>query len=163
MTSIVDRRRFLLTSLAGAVAAPLAGETQQAVKVYRIGLLGTPTAAAGTSRLEDFRRALRDLGYIEGRNLAIEYRWAEGRAERFPQLAAELAALQVDVIVASSTPTALAAKKATGTIPIVFLTAADPVGSGLVASLARPGGNVSGLSLLGPELVSRQLQLPATA
>jgi len=153
----MDRRAFV-TGLGAVLAAPLAVEAQQAEKVYRVGLLGH-WAPEGASRLDGFRRTLRDLGYVEGRNLAIEYRWAEGRPERFLQLAAELAALHVDVIVASSTPTALAAKKATQTIPIVFLTAADPVGSGLVASLARPGGNVTGLSLLGPELVARQLQL----
>ncbi len=108
---------------------------------------------------EAFRQGLRDLGYVEGRNLVIEYRFAEGKSERVPSLAAELVALKVDVIVAVTTPEALAAKKATRTLPIVFVAAADPVTSGLVSSLARPGGNVTGLSSFFPELVGKRLEL----
>jgi putative ABC transport system substrate-binding protein len=154
----MDRRRFLLTSLAGAVAAPLAAEAQQATKAARIGyLLSSP--AANPHLHEAFHQGLRDLGYVEGRNLVIEYRSAEGKLERLPALAAELVALKVDVIVAGGgTPAALAAKQATKTIPIVFVPLADPVTSGLVTSLARPGGNVTGLSVLLPELVGKCLE-----
>jgi putative ABC transport system substrate-binding protein len=141
------------------LAAPLAAEAQQAAKVARIGFLGTGAPAESSARLEAFRQALRALGYVEGRNIAIEYRWAEGKVERFPDFAIELVGLKVDVIVASATPAAVAARNATRTIPIVFATAADPVGSGLVAGIARPGGNLTGLSLLGPEMVAKQLEL----
>ena len=138
--------------------APLAAEAQQAGKIDRIGYL-SPSPAAANPLSEAFRQGLRDLGYVEGRNVVIEYRSAEGKLERFPALAAELVALKVDVIVAPSTPAALAAKQATKTIPIVFTAVADPVASGLVTSLARPGGNVTGLSLLTPELVGKRLEL----
>jgi putative ABC transport system substrate-binding protein len=155
---MMDRRRFLLTSLAGALAAPLAAEAQQAAKVARIGLLALNLAAA-PHLPEAFRQGLRDLGYVEGRNIVIEYRDAEGKPERLPALAAELVALKVDVIVAPGTPQALAAKQATRTLPIVFASgASDPVTSGLVTSLARPGGNVTGLTGLGPELVGKCLE-----
>ncbi len=138
--------------------APLAAEAQQAAKVARIRFLGAYVAVAG--RLEvAFRQGLRDLGYVEGRNLVIEYRGAEGKVERLPALAAELVALEVDVIVAPTTPAALAAKQATRTLPIVFAVSADPVGSGLVTSLARPGGNVTGLTNLSAELVGKRLEL----
>ena len=150
-------RRAFIGALAGGLAAPLAAGAQQPAKVARIGFLGTGSRTA--NQLEAFQHGLRDLGYVEGRNIVIEYRWAEGRVERFPDLAAELVGLKVDVIVATGTPVALAAKNATRTIPIVFATAADPVGSGLVAGIARPDGNVTGLSLLAPEIVARQLQL----
>jgi putative ABC transport system substrate-binding protein len=154
----MDRRRFLLTSLAGALAGPLAVEAQPAAKVPRIGWLPVNLAAA-PHNLEPFRQGLRDLGYVEGRNLVIETRDAEGRLERLPALAAELVALKVDVIVAPGTPQALAAKNATRTIPIVFVGAADPVREGLVTSLARPGGNATGSSNLAPELVGKRLEL----
>ena len=140
------------------LAAPLAAETQQAAKVARIGYLLLDRAAA-PHLPEAFRQGLRDLGYVEGRNVVIEYRDAEGKVERLPAVAAELVALKVDVIVAQGTPHALAAKQATRTIPIVFATSADAVGSGLVTSLARPGGNVTGLTGLGPELVGKCLEL----
>jgi putative ABC transport system substrate-binding protein len=152
-------RRAFIGALAGGLAAPLAAGAQQPAKVARIGFLGTGSPAVTAIQLEAFRQGLRDLGYAEGRNIVIEYRWAEGRVERFPDLAAELVGLKVDVIVATGTPVAHAAKNATRTIPIVFATAADPVGSELVAGIARPGGNVTGLSLLAPEIVARQLQL----
>jgi len=144
---------FSITLLLGGLFNPLAAEAQQAAKVPRIGYLA-PNLAANPHRLEAFLQGLRDLGYVEGRNLVMEYRSAEGKPERLPALAAELVALKVDVLVApASTLAALAAKQATGTLPIVFIGAADPVTSGLVTSLARPGGNVTGLSLLFPELV----------
>jgi ABC-type uncharacterized transport system substrate-binding protein len=141
------------------LAAPLAAEAQQAAKVARIGYLST-NLAANPHLQEAFLQGLRDLGYVEGRNLVIEYRFAEGKLERFPALAAELGALKVDVIVtAGGTLAARAAKQATRTLPIVFAAAADPVESRLVTSLARPGGNVTGLSIVSPELVGKSLEL----
>ena len=155
----MDRRTFIATLTGGLLAAPLAAEAQPPSQVPRIGFLATNSPAEYPDLLEAFRQGLRDLGYVEGQNIAIEYRWAEGRVERFSDFAVELVGLKVDVIVATSSPLALAAKNATRTIAIVFATAADPVGSGLVASIARPGGNVTGFSLLAPEIVARQLQL----
>jgi len=141
------------------LAAPLAADAQQAAKIVRIGFLST-NLAASPHLPEAFRQGLRDLGYVEGRNLVIEYRDAEGKVDRLPALAAELVALKVDVIfVGGSTRAALTARQATKTIPIVFVGVGDPVGSGLVTSLARPGGNVTGLSGLGPELVGKCLEL----
>jgi putative ABC transport system substrate-binding protein len=151
-------RRAFLAGAAALLAAPLAAETQQAAKVARIGYLLLDRAAA-PHLPEAFRQGLRDLGYVEGRNVVIEYRDAEGKVDRLPAVAAELVALKVDVIVAQGTPHALAAKQVTRTIPIVFATAADAVGSGLVTSLARPGGNVTGLSFVGPGLVGKRLEL----
>jgi putative ABC transport system substrate-binding protein len=153
----VDRRRFLLTSLAGALAAPLAARAQQAAKIARIGYLA-PNLAVSVHLPEAFRQGLRDLGYLEGRNVVIEYRDAEGKFERLPGLTAGLVALKVDVIVAGGTPAALAAQKATRTLPVVFAGPGDPVTSGLVTSLARPGGNVTGLSSFAPELVGKCLE-----
>jgi ABC-type uncharacterized transport system substrate-binding protein len=154
--SQIRRRKFLLS--AGALlVAPLAAEAQQAAKIARIGYLSANLA--GFPHLtEAFLQGLRDLGYIEGRNLVIEYRDAVGKFERLPAFAAELVALKVDVIVVGGTPQALAAKQATKTIPIVFASSGDPVSSGLVTSLARPGGNVTGLSALIPELVGKCLE-----
>jgi putative ABC transport system substrate-binding protein len=154
----MERRTFIALVSGGLLAAPLAGEAQQAAKVARIGYLGTNVAAFPQLR-EAFLQRLRDLGYVEGRNVVIEYRSAERKPERLPALAAELIALKVDVIVATGTPASLAAKQATRTLPIVFGGVADPVGSGLVTSLAQPGGNVTGLSLLAPELVGKGLEL----
>jgi putative ABC transport system substrate-binding protein len=142
----------------GLAVAPLAGESQQAAKIARIGYLAL-NIAASPHLPEAFLQGLRDLGYVEGRNVVIEYRDAEGKPERLPALAAELVALKVDVIVAGGTPQALAAKQATKTIPIVFASAPDPVMDGLVTSVARPGGNVTGLSTLTPELVGKRLEL----
>jgi len=153
----VDRRAFLGTLTSGLLGAPLAAGAQQAAKVPRIGFLAGNLAATPRLR-EAFGQGLRDLGYVEGRNVVIEYRDAEGKFERLPALAAELVALKVDVIVAGGTPQALAAKQATRTVPIVFAAAGDPVTSGLVTSLARPGGNVTGLTGLGPELVGKGLE-----
>ena len=154
----VQRRQFLIA--AGALlATPLAADGQQAAKVARIGHL-SPNLAAGPHLRDAFLQGLRDLGYVEGRNVVIEYRDAEGKLERLPALAAELVALKVDVILADGgTLGPRVAMQATTTIPIVFTSAADPVGSGLVTSLARPGGNVTGLSALGPELVGKRLEL----
>ena len=141
----------------GLVAALLGAEAQQATKNAQIGYLA-PNLAASRHLPEAFRQGLRDLGYVDGRNVVIEYRDAEGKFERLPTLAAELVALKVDVIVAGGTPAALAAKQATGTLPIVFAGPGDPVTSGLVTSLARPGGNVTGLSSFAPELVGKCLE-----
>ena len=154
----MDRRRFIGTVASGLLAAPLTAEAQQTAKVARLGYL-SPNLAASAHLREAFRQGLRDLGYVEGRNVVLDYRDAEGKLERLPSLAAELVALKVDVIVAPNTVGVLAAKQATETIPIVFAVAADPVGSGLVTSLARPGGTVTGLSILAPELVGKCLEL----
>jgi putative ABC transport system substrate-binding protein len=151
------RLAFNITLFLGGLFSPLAAEAQQAAKVARIGWLAGNLSASPYAP-EAFRQGLRDLGYVEGRNVVIEYRDAEGKPERLPALAAELVALKVDVMVAPGTVAALAAKQATNTIPTVF-TAGDPVTSGLVTSLARPGGNVTGLSFLGPELVGKRLEL----
>jgi ABC-type uncharacterized transport system substrate-binding protein len=155
---MIDRRTFLAGTGAVLLAAPFAVEAQQAGKIARIGFL-SPNLATNRHLQEAFLQGLRDLGYVEGRNVVIEYRDAAGKAERLPVLAAELVALKVDVIVAGSTIAALAAKQAIRTFPIVFAAAGDPVRSGLVSSLARPGGNVTGLSLLAPELVGKRLEL----
>ena len=153
----MDRRRFLLTSLAGALAAPLAAaEGQQAPKTARIGFLSLSSGPTPTMNISP---GLHELGWIEGQNIAIEYRWAAGREDQLPALAAELVRLKVDVIVTSSTPAAQAAKRATTTIPIVATFVADPLGSGLVASLARPGGNITGLTTLATGLVAKRLEL----
>jgi len=152
-------RRAFVTGLGAVLAAPCAPEAQQAAKIDRISYLATNLADSSHWR-EAFLQGLRDLGYVEGRNAVIEYRDAEGKLERLPTLAAELVALKVDVIVAAAgTLAALAAKQATRTLPIVFIAVGNPVTSGLVASLARPGGNATGLSALTPELVSKWLEL----
>ena len=140
------RRRQFITLLGGAAAAwPLAAHAQQAGKLPTIGFLGA-TPSAESQRLAAFVQRLRELGRTENRTITIEYRWAEGREERFAEIAAEFARLKVDVIVTVTTPASLAAKQATAVIPIVFAAVSDPVGTGLVASLARPGGNVTGLA-----------------
>jgi len=155
---MMKRRTFLCGLAIGTVAAPLAGEAQPPTgKVPRIGWLGA-NPAPGRHMREAFLQGLRDLGYVDGRNVVIEYRFAEGKLERYPALAAELVALKVDVIVAPITPAALAAKQATRTIPIVFAAVGDPIRDGLVTSLARPGGNVTGVSSLTPELVGKCLE-----
>jgi putative ABC transport system substrate-binding protein len=154
----VQRRQFLIAA-GGLLAAPFAAEAQRAAKVARIGYL-SPSLASSPNLRDAFFQGLRDLGYVEGRNFVIEYRDAEGRIERAPALAAELVTLKVDVIfVGGGTRVTLGAMQATKTIPIVFTGVGDPVESGLVTSLARPGGNVTGLSSLGPELVGKNLEL----
>jgi len=151
---MMDRRRFLLTSLAGALAGPYTAGAQQAGKVYRIGWLGiTPPPR------EAFIEGLRERGYVEGQNVIIERRYSEGREERFPAYVAEFVQMKVDVIVVSSTQAALAAKAATSSIPIVLIGIVDPERTGLVASLGRPGGNVTGISSQLLEVQAKQLQL----
>src|SRR5713226_7660428 len=154
------RRRAFLSVMAGSLlAAPLAAGAQQPAKLPTIGFLGSGTAAAQSQWTAAFVQRLRELGWSEGRNVAIEYRWAEGRSERFAEIAAEFVRLKVDVILTHNTPPALAAKQATSVIPIVFATAADPVGTGVVASLARPGSNVTGLSSQTPDLAGKRIEL----
>ena len=153
-------RRKILVALGGALAAPLVSFAQQRpAKVARIGYLDGTSASASASRVEALRAGLRDLGYVEGKNIVIEFRWAEGKYERLPGLAAELVQLKVDVIVAATTPDIQAARQATTTIPIVMGTTPDPVGAGFVASLSRPGGNVTGLSSLNVDVSSKYLEL----
>ncbi len=156
------RRRHFLILLGGAVAvAPFAAGTAQPAKAFRIGILANlpMTAGEGAVLWGAFIQGLRDLGYVEGRNITIDWRVSEGRYERLPDLAAELVALGVDVIVVPGSEGVLAAERATRTIPIVMADHPDPVGAGLVASLARPGGNITGLSHLYPEIAGKQLQL----
>jgi len=141
------------------ILAPLDAEAQQAGKIYRIGMLETTSMALNAANLDAFRQGLRELGYVEGRNFMIEYRSADGRRERFPELATELVRLKVDVILTRGTPAVMAAKNATGTIPVVMAASGDPLLSGVVASLARPGGNVTGLSAIVVEVTGKRLQL----
>jgi putative ABC transport system substrate-binding protein len=155
------RRREFITLIGGAAATwPLAARAQQpAAKVPRIGFLGNSTADLEANLVGPFRDGLRALGYEEGRNIVIEYRWAEGEYERFPALIAELVASNVDVIVTAGTPASLAVKKATTTIPLVMVAVGDPVATGLVASLARPGGNITGLTSISSEMEGKRLEL----
>jgi putative tryptophan/tyrosine transport system substrate-binding protein len=155
------KRRDFITLVGGAAAWPLAARAQQGAKVARIGYLVTasPESPEGRAMADAFRLGLRERGYVEGQNIVIEYRSADGRIERFPQLANELVSLSLDLIVAPNTPAARAAQRVTTTIPIVVPVMGDPVADGLVASLARPGGNITGLTFLGPELASKRLGL----
>ncbi len=153
-----SRKGFIVALTLGILSAPLAAVAQQPAKVPRIGIL-TLAVASSTPLFEAFRQGLREHGYVEGQNIAFEYRFAQGRADRLPTMAAELVSMKVDVIVTESVAAALAAKRATQTISIVMAISGDPVGAGLVASLPRPGGNVTGLSLLAPELSGKRLQL----
>ena len=134
-------------------------EAQQPTKIPRIGYLAAASPSAVSARIEAFRQGLRELGYVEGKNIVIEWRSAEGKLDRLPALAAELVRLKVDIIVTAGPPATRAAKEATSTIPIVMTQDSDPVGSGFVASLARPGGNITGLSTLAPELSGKRLEL----
>ena len=153
------RRRDLIALLGGAVAAcPLAARAQQ-MKLPTIGLLGGATASAQAKWTTAFVQRLHELGWVEGQTVAIEYRWVEGRSERSPAIIAEFVRLKVDVIVTHATPNVLAAKQVTSVVPIVFPSAGDPVGNGLVTSLARPGGNVTGLSVQSSDLVQKAVQL----
>jgi ABC-type uncharacterized transport system substrate-binding protein len=153
------RLAVALLSLA-LLAAPLGGDAQEPGKLPRVGFLGPRSHSDGAPFRDAFLQGLRELGWVDGKNIAIEYRFAEGRLDRLPDLAAELVRLEVDVILATSTPPAVAAKNATRTIPIVMATSADPVELGLIASLARPGGNVTGLSFsVGLEIVGKELEL----
>jgi putative ABC transport system substrate-binding protein len=158
---MVDRiSRRLIVALIGSmtVAWPFAAQAQPR-KLYRVGFLGNSTAALEANLIEPFRDGLRAHGYEEGRNLQIDYRWAEGNYERFPKLIAELLALHVDVIVTAGTPSALAVKRATTSVPLVMIAVGDPIGTGIVPSLARPGGNITGLSSIAPELEGKRLEL----
>ena len=152
--------RAIVVLLVGlALTSVHIAQAQQPKKVPRIGFLGGASASFYAARTNAFRQGLHELGYTEGKNIDIEYRYAEGKFDRLPDLAAELVGLKVDVIVAAPTPSVLAAKKASATTPIVFASVVDPVASGLVASLARPGGNLTGLTVLGPELSGKRLEL----
>ena len=149
--------RSILVLIVVALCIP--AEAQQAKKVPRIGYLSGTSSSATLARVEAFRQGLRELGYVEGKNIVIEYRWAEGNSDRLPRLAAELVRLKVDVIVSNGSGPTRSAKHATVTIPIVMTFEDDPVGNGFVASLARPGGNITGLSTLFPEMSGKQLEL----
>jgi ABC-type uncharacterized transport system substrate-binding protein len=155
------KRREFIALLGGGAAIAAAGPArgQSAVRVRRIGFLGNSTSALEANLVGPFRRALGGLGYVEGRDIAIEYRWADGNYERFPALVAELIASGVDVIVTAGTPAAFAVKRATNSIPCVMVAVGDPVGTGLVASLARPGGNLTGLTSIAPDLEGKRLAL----
>ena len=154
------KRRAFISLLGGAAAAwPLAARAQQAGKLPTIGYLGATTASAMSQWVAAFVQRLRELGWVEGRNVAIEYRWAEGRSQRATELAAELVHRKVDIMVMNGTPQVLAAKQATSTIPVVFVGLGDPVGTGVVASLARPGGNLTGLSLQQTDTATKRLEL----
>jgi len=153
------KRRDFITLLGGAAAWPLAAGAQQTAKPPTIGLMVPSTPLIESQRVAAFLQRLRQLGWIENRNVAIEYRWAEGRSERFVEIATEFVQLKVDIIVASTTLAVIAAKQATAIIPIVIATANDPVGTGLVASLARPGGNVTGLSNQMADTAAKRLEL----
>src|SRR6266581_102367 len=156
-----NRRKLLVTLGAGALAfaAPPGSFGQQQGKVWRVGILSPTSASLSSSNTHAFLKGMRELGYIEGKNLVIEGRFADGRLERFPGLAAELVRLKVDVIVAGGSPAISAAQKATSTIPIVMTPAGDPVGSGFVKSLARPGGNITGLSTMSGDIAAKFIEL----
>jgi putative ABC transport system substrate-binding protein len=157
---VTTRRAFLATLAGGVLAAPRIADAQQPGKVYRLGYLSAGSGTLRSPYTTAFRQGLRELGWVEGQNIVIEYRWAEGRFDRLPDLAAELVRLKVDVIVGVPTSGALAAKNATRTIPIVGVSLTDPVGLGLIASLARPGGNVTGVSYsVGTDIFGKDLEL----
>jgi putative ABC transport system substrate-binding protein len=154
-----NRRKLLVALGAGALAVPLASFAQQPAKIPRIGFLGVVSASGYASEVDALRAGLRDLGYMEGKNLVIEFRWAEAKYDRLPELAAELVRLKVDVLVTHGSLGALAAKRATTTIPIVMASAGDPIATGVVASLARPDGNITGSAFFSPELSAKRLEL----
>lgn len=153
----MDRRTFIGGVAGALVAAPLAARAQQGGKIYRIGILEPIPASQNAANLDALRNGLRELGYVEGRNLIIEYRSAEGRAERFPDLASELVRLKVDLILTRGTPAAIAAKNATGTIPLLMATMGDP--RAIVTSYARPGGNITGVTTFSTELTAKRIEL----
>ena len=156
---MITRRQWVIVIGASALVAPLTSIAQAQDKIWRVGMLETISTTLNAANLDAFRQRLRELGYVEGRNLIIEYRSADGRSERFAALATELVGLKVDLIVTRGTPAAVAAKNATRTIPVVMANAGDPVDSGLVTSLARPGGNVTGLSSLTVNLEAKRFGL----
>jgi putative ABC transport system substrate-binding protein len=153
------RLTALIVLLALGAGTPLAGEAQKTAKTYRLGFLSTASAAGFASQVDAFRQGLRDFGYVEGKNLLVEYRYADDRYDRLTALAAELVQLKVDVIVTSGTPATLAVKQATTTIPVVVAIIGDPVATGVVASYARPGGNITGLSFHFPELMAKRVEV----
>ena len=155
---MTSRRAFLTASIA-ATASPFVAGAQPPTKTWRIGYLGPVSPSAGAPLLESFRQGLRELGYAEGQNISIDYRWAEGRPDRFPALAVELTQLKVDVIVTYNNAGVAALQRATRTIPIVFASVGDPIGSGYAASLARPGGNITGLTGLTEEVSRKWIEL----
>jgi|SRR5688572_16083160 len=155
---MTSRRRFIRTLIGGLCLAPVHVMAQRAAKIYRIGFLWD-TPAVWPHALEGFRQGLRDLGWVEGQNIVVEYRWAEGRFERLPSMVDELVRLKVDLIVAPTSIYTGAAKRATSTIPIVFVSHADPIGSGHVVSLARPGTNATGLTIVMSETMAKSLEL----
>ena len=157
--SVVSKRIFSFALCAMLFAICFSAEAQQPTKIIRIGFLDASTASGMAGLVETFQQEMRKLGWTEGKNITIEYRFAEQKNERLPELAADLVRLKVDLIVTTGEPQALAAKGATTTIAIVMANAADPVGSGLIDSLARPGGNVTGLSSLGTELNGKRLEV----
>ena len=158
---MLERRAFVRLAVLGVIAAPLAAEAQPAARTPRIGVLlpGAPAAAARNPRMQAFYQSLREFGWVEGQNVVFERRYAEGQYGRLSALATELARLNVDVILTSSTPPAQAAKSATASIPIVILDPGDPVATGLVTSLAWPGGNVTGVSSIAPDLAAKRLEM----
>ena len=158
-TSLPLQRREFIALLGGAAAWPVTARAQQPGKRPIIGFLGDSTPVGESERAAAFARRLHDLGWIEGRTIAIEYRWADGRSERLAEIAAEFAQLKVDIIVTAGTPAVMAAKQAAPVVPIVFAAAGDPVGAGLVTTLARPGGNVTGLSVLSVDLAGKRIDL----
>ena len=153
----MDRRKFIGGIAGGLLVAPFAAGAQQAEKVYRIGVLETIPASQNAAKLDALRSGLQDLGYVEGRNVIIEYRSADGRAERFPDLASELVRLKVDLIVTRGTPAAKAVRSATGTIPVVMAAMGEPLA--VVATLARPGGNITGLTTFSTELTGKRVEV----
>ena len=157
---MLDRRTLMGRVIGGLFAPPFAASAQQPGKVYRVGYLSTPTRESVARGVDAFLQKLRELGWVDGQNLVIDYRWAEGNVERLPELAADLVRRKVDVIVAPAGSAALAAKAATSTIPIVMIFPSDPVETGLVASLSRPGGNITGTTFTaGPEIFGKQRQI----
>ncbi|HTL76417.1 MAG TPA: ABC transporter substrate-binding protein [Casimicrobiaceae bacterium] len=155
----MERRRFIGFAAAILLARPLRAGAQSTARAHRIGFLGNSTAALEANLVGPFRDGLRELGYVEGRNLAIEYRWAEGNYKRFPKLVDELLAAGVEIIVTAGTPAAQAVERATKTVPLVMVAVGDPVGTQLVASLAHPGGNATGLTSIAPDLEGKRLEL----
>ena len=155
---MIDRRHFLLTSLAGVLIAPVAAKAQSAGTVWRVGVL-LALYPPDSDPPQAFRKQLREFGYVEGQNIIIEWRDARQQPDRLPDIAAELVRIKVDLIVADVTTATRAAMRATSTVPVVMALAADPVGDGLVSSLARPGGNVTGIALMHPEVSAKRLQL----
>jgi putative tryptophan/tyrosine transport system substrate-binding protein len=155
----MDRRALLAGAVGALVALPTAALAQQPGKVARLGLLGPGSASGSAHEVEALRAGLRELGYVEGKNIAIESRWAEGKFDRLPDLAAELIRIKLDALLTPGTPATLAAKRATTTIPIIMVNTGDAVATGLVASLARPGGNITGSTILSPELTAKRLEL----